>query len=115
RVRLLPQPPAHWPFFKVSNLRVGDSRFDLEMDKGEKVIWTLKLTQGKPLDVVFQVREDSDWPLEQIRILSGSGDVSGSTVSGTLRSEMKIEITYRSMPKKTFTLVPAVYGQAAEK
>ncbi|MBN1542839.1 hypothetical protein JW992_11890 [candidate division KSB1 bacterium] len=114
KVRLYPQVPDHWPSLRVTNLRVGDSRFDLEMTRGEKVIWTLKLVEGKPIEVSFQVRQDSDWPLKSIELFPDTGSIDDAVVTFVLHSQTQIEITYDSMPEKPFTLVPAVPGQVAQ-
>ena len=99
-VALFPQLPAHWPRFKAKNLRVGDSRFDLEMTRDKNITWSFTLTGGEPVRILFQVRNDADWRLKTIEAAPEGAIIQKNVVEFLLDSSAQLKLAYAAFPKE---------------
>jgi len=99
-VTLFPQFPAEWPTFRVTNLRVGNSVFNLEMTKSDRITWNFSRVRGEPLQIIFKVRNDATWPLKAIVATPAKSQQTENQVSFMLETSARLELLYHSLAEK---------------
>ncbi len=112
---LFPRVPLQWDSLQVKNLRLGNSYFDLKMNRDEKITWKIKLVKGEPVHIVLRGRNNSDWPLVDIETLSAAANVEKDRVSFLLQSEESVDFIYKTMPDEKISIPDPEPGQVSQK